>query len=168
MITDKILLGALVQLNGELGGKLLSDWGDMGSEQVLFSDNGYVDLYRLAEIINERQGWEGKSYQAHRLSYINTNGEITNDKLKVCHHCDNPSCVNPAHLFLGTQNDNMQDKMKKGRHVSTRGRSNSGLLNEQTAAIRLDPRDSRVIAAEYDISRNYVYSIKNGNARVGK
>ena len=43
-----------------------------------------------------------------------TNGEIPN-KLFVLHHCDNPPCINPEHLFLGTAYDNTQDRIKKGR-----------------------------------------------------
>ncbi len=42
----------------------------------------------------------------------------------VCHHCDNPSCVNPDHLFIGTVNDNNQDKVKKGRQTSFPGSKN--------------------------------------------
>lgn len=53
-------------------------------------------------------GFKGTIY-AHRLSWIIHNGLIP-DKLKVLHNCDNPSCVNPNHLYLGTQGDNMYDR----------------------------------------------------------
>lgn len=51
---------------------------------------------------------------AHRYSYFIYNGEF-DLKLKVLHKCDNPSCVNPDHLFLGTQHDNIKDMYQKGR-----------------------------------------------------
>lgn len=57
-----------------------------------------------------------KESPAHRVAYELTNGPIQ-DGLQACHHCDNKLCVNPAHIFLGTQKDNMQDCAKKGRNV---------------------------------------------------
>lgn len=53
---------------------------------------------------------------AHRFFYAYFNGPITNG-LHVLHKCDTPACVNPDHLFLGTHQDNMADKMKKKRHL---------------------------------------------------
>ena len=57
---------------------------------------------------------DGKKVLAHRASYEEFNGVIT-DGLLVCHVCDTPSCINPDHLFLGTNKDNYTDSVNKGR-----------------------------------------------------
>lgn len=56
-----------------------------------------------------------KNIRAHRVSYELFYGKIPNG-LYICHKCDNPPCVNPKHLFLCTQKENVYDAIKKGRH----------------------------------------------------
>lgn len=59
----------------------------------------------------------------HRFSYMIHFGDIPKGTY-ICHKCDNRSCVNPNHLFLGTQFDNMQDMVRKGRNADTKGVNN--------------------------------------------
>lgn len=59
--------------------------------------------------------YQGRIWYAHRLAYALNVGPIPSGA-KVCHRCDTSACINPAHLFLGTQKDNLQDMARKGRH----------------------------------------------------
>jgi hypothetical protein len=75
----------------------------------------------------------GHKRSAHRHAWILTYGGIQEGVL-VCHHCDNPPCVRPDHLFLGTQKDNMRDCVVKGRQNGPRGDSHHFRLYPELAA----------------------------------
>ena len=77
-----------------------------------------------------------KKTLAHRVSYLLHVGEIE-DGLSVCHRCDNPKCVNPKCLFLGTHKENMQDMYRKGRRQA--------VVGERTHQARLRSVDVRAI-----------------------
>jgi hypothetical protein len=62
---------------------------------------------------------DGKNKRAHRISFQVFNQKDPG-KLKVCHKCDTPLCINPAHLFLGTDLDNARDRKRKGRNATSK------------------------------------------------
>ena len=66
--------------------------------------------------------YAGKSYRAHRIA-LELDGRPPGEMF-ACHHCDNPSCVNPDHLFVGTNKDNMVDMVAKGRNPDRFGPKN--------------------------------------------
>lgn len=105
----------------------------------------------------------GKDQLAHRVAYEMAYGPIPEGML-VCHTCDVETCVEPSHLFLGTPQDNMTDKVKKKRHRSPKGidHGNSRLTEKDVMLIFQDDRPQRIIAEHYGIARPLVSMIKTG------
>lgn len=109
----------------------------------------------------------GQPWRAHRLSWIIANGDIPKG-MCVLHKCDNPPCVNPKHLFLGTRIDNSKDKVAKGRQVHLRGElsGNSKLTDEQVIAIRMAYSNSAItqnqLAKKYRVTEENIKHIIDG------
>jgi hypothetical protein len=121
----------------------------------------------------------GGTKKAHRVSWIAFNGPIP-EGMSVLHKCDVPSCINPNHLFLGTQADNMADMIAKGRdrkavgdnHPSRRypelrrgiNNSRARLSEADIEAIRSSPMGCRKLAKLYGISVTHACNIRNRKA----
>ncbi len=100
-----------------------------------------------------------KMQYAHRYAYERLNGLIP-DGVFICHRCDNTSCCNPDHLFLGDHQDNMDDMVNKGRQANGEKNSRSKLKEFQVLEIRLDERSLREIAVDYDVSKMTISRVK--------
>lgn len=107
---------------------------------------------------------------AHRRAYEQNVGEIP-DGHDVCHSCDTPLCVNPAHLWTGTRSENMLDMARKGRRKwDNRGERNprARITREQAEEIRmlaaLGERTNAQIGERYGLTESAVYKIVRGVA----
>jgi hypothetical protein len=111
-------------------------------------------------------GYKGKNILSHRFSYLLNKGPIENG-LHVLHKCDNPKCVNPSHLFLGTAQDNMIDMNNKGRGNQPKGEKQhfAKLTEKQVIEIRqkyaTNNYTHRQLGKEYNVSNVVVCNIIN-------
>lgn len=106
----------------------------------------------------------GKALLVHRVAFALFNGPVFNGKV-VCHRCDNPSCWNPKHLFVGTNLDNIRDCHKKGRAHNQVGENNNGrkLTALAVMAIRAlyatGNYSQRNIANRFNVQQGTIYYI---------
>lgn len=112
-------------------------------------------------VIAVRVNGVSKSWRAHRFSWTIANGEIPSGLL-VLHKCDNPICVNPAHLRVGTQLDNMRDKTEKGRGNLRSGYRHykSKLSDQDILDIRASTESGKALAEKYKTTANYISNIR--------
>lgn len=103
----------------------------------------------------------GKHERAHRAAWLLLKGPIPLGK-HVLHKCDNRSCIEETHLFLGTNRENVDDKIAKGRQPRGEAVAGARLTAEQALAIYADCRPQEHIAADFDVARATVASIKQG------
>ena len=103
--------------------------------------------------------YQGESHHAHRFSYEYYIGKIPVGMF-VCHHCDNPSCVNPNHLFVGSHKDNMIDMVSKNRHVGCRKLNKNKVL--EIKALIKNRVKYKQIANIYGVSESAIGNIACG------
>lgn len=114
--------------------------------------------------------FNGKPWKVHRFSYYLHLGKIS-EGLSVLHRCDNPLCVNPEHLFIGTQVDNISDMVGKNRQKGAVGQRNkkAKLTDQEVVSIRKEYRRGSkrfggyALGRKYGVTANMIYFIVNGN-----
>jgi len=103
--------------------------------------------------------YEGKVQLATRLIYRTVNGPLESEEC-ILHFCDEPACCNPRHLQKGSQLDNIEDCVSKGRNARGQKHNFAKLTEADVLAIRADPRNHNQTAKAYGISRETVRNIR--------
>lgn len=148
------------------------------SEECVFDDTGWI--------IDEESGcwnWQGykdnngygtfwfnrRNHKAHRFACETIHGPSPEDKPYVLHQCDNPACINPAHLRFGSPQENMDDKVKRNRQSHTKGEKHGCAKLTERSVIDIKEKlksysrgDYSKIAKEYNVSTAAIRNIHNG------
>lgn len=114
-------------------------------------------------------GKKGTAVGAHRIAFELTNGLIKQEEGKprilVCHKCDNPPCCNPNHLFLGTDQDNVNDREKKGRNkipmLKGADHGNAKLTEDQVRTIFHSNLKGKQLSKIFKVSQGLISSIRH-------
>lgn len=116
--------------------------------------------YGLVRLSSDKHGMPRYT---HRLAYELAKGPIP-EGMEVCHSCDNPPCINPDHLFLGTRRDNMRDAVRKGRVANGARLPQTKLTAADIPAIRarIPHEKLQSIADDYGVTYSAIYRIKHG------
>ncbi len=103
----------------------------------------------------------GRSVPTNRAAYQAWIGEIPADQL-VCHKCDNPPCIEPSHLFLGTNAENLADRNAKGRQSKGESRNGAKLTETAVRAIRASDAPTVELAALYGVAETTLSYARHG------
>lgn len=114
-------------------------------------------------MLRHEYGCQQVNTYAHRVAYVIAKGDIP-DGAVVMHSCDNPRCVNPDHLSLGTQSDNLSDAARKGRLLKSRPWLQK-ITDEQVREIRQSPEKSIRLAERFGVSLACISAIRSGRSR---
>lgn len=100
--------------------------------------------------------FRGRTHLAHRVSYTLFKWEIPKG-MYVCHHCDNPICCNPYHLYIGTQKDNMRDMITRGRQNRHKplGETNHFAVLNSEKVIEIRELKARTYMSDYKIAKMF-------------
>ena len=151
----------------------------MKYEQMLESVRTRLNKYSTKNVVTGCVEWNGckdkdgygllivsgiaekkRNVRAHRLAYLLKHGNVP-DEMFVCHKCDNPSCINTEHLFIGTPAENVADMMKKGRYVSG-GKPHYGETNPKAKLTRKQV-DGILVLKKFGISAPRIAASLNVN-----
>lgn len=102
--------------------------------------------------------------RAHRYAWERENGPIPKDMV-IRHKCDNPACVNPSHLLLGTKDDNNKDTAERHRHNYGLSHWNGKLSDQDVLDIRSSQDPQSVLAKRYGVNQSHISYIKAGRQR---
>jgi len=105
----------------------------------------------------------GKSCLVHRIIYKYIYGNIPSDKPCILHRCDNPKCCNPTHLYAGTPQNNMDDKVKRNRSIHAMGEKHykAKLTEKQVLEIRASKEPYLVLVKRFNVGKATISKIKN-------
>jgi hypothetical protein len=117
--------------------------------------------------------WDGIKFQkAHRISYLIYKGPIPSTH-HVCHRCDNPYCINPDHLFLGTPKENSADSVAKGRrrhgHIYGEYNRSTKLKSREVFEILCAPEtwgSGQILAQRFGVSNSTISAIRSRKSRL--
>ena len=117
-----------------------------------------------------QMAWMGKLMLTHRIAKCLTDNDWDNELL-VCHSCDRPACCNPAHLWRGTQRQNHQDMIAKGRgkYTPLRGEQSprAKLTATQVSEIRTSDELAALLAERYGVSLSRIHTIRSRSRSSG-
>jgi hypothetical protein len=130
----------------------------------VFRDSGCIEYTKVDSLgyglIQSYKEGEKVHLLAHRLAYMLEHELVLTPEQIIMHSCDNPCCVNPNHLKLGTHNDNVQDKVNKNRQAKGTTNGRAKLNEEKVRIIRSSSNSNTELAKRYGVDAKVIRNVK--------